>query len=279
MKATRAPLLLLGIGLLLAAPVVAQDWQDMSASRQRSGEESIDVRVHYAAGEFRVQPASGNTLYRMNMRYDADQFDPISHFDGGALEIGLESERRSLNLNGRNQGRLDLELGRGVSMDLALEFGAVEARMDLGGLSLTSLLLRTGASESRIDVSEPNPVRMRRADFEIGAADFQALRLANLNAREIMVRAGVGSVVLDLSGELRSDLDVEIDIGVGSLELRLPRGAGVKITKESFLTSFDADDMIKRGDAWYSRDWEDAERQITIDVNAAFGGIEVVWLR
>lgn len=279
MKATRTPLFLLGLGLLLATPVVAQDWQDMSASRQRSGEESIDVRVHYAAGEFRVQPASGNTLYRMNMRYDADQFDPISHFDGGALEIGLESERRSLNLNGRNQGRLDLELGRGVSMDLALEFGAVEARMDLGGLSLTSLLLRTGASESRIDVSEPNPVRMRRADFEIGAADFQALRLANLNAREIMVRAGVGSVVLDLSGELRSDLDVEIDIGVGSLELRLPRGAGVKITKESFLTSFDADDMIKRGDAWYSRDWEDAERQITIDVSAAFGGIEVVWLR
>lgn len=251
----------------------------MSSSRQLAGQESMDVHVRYAAGEFRVRPSSAGTLYRMNLRYDDDHFDPVSHFDGRSLEVGLESDRRSLNLNGRNQGSLDLELARGVSMGLELEFGAVEARLDLGGLSLTGLELRTGASESRIDVSEPNPVRMRQATFEVGAADFEALRLGNLNTSHLEVDAGVGSVTLDLSGDLRSDMSVDISLGLGSLELRLPRDAAVRVTKQSFLTSFDADDMVKRGDAWYSREWDNAEHQITIDVHAAFGGIEVVWVR
>lgn len=128
-------------------------------------------------------------------------------------------------------------------------------------------------------MSEPNPVRMRKASLEIGAADFEARQLANLNVRELEVSAGVGSVMLDLTGELREDMDVDIDLGLGSLELRFPMGAAVRITKQSFLTSFDADDMVKRGDAWYSRNWENAEHQITVDVSAAFGGIEVVWVR
>lgn len=125
-----------GFSLLMAAPVAAQDWQDMSASRQRSGEQAIDVHVRYAAGDFRIHPASGNTLYSMTLRYDDDHFDPISRFDGRSLEVGLESDGRSLNINGRNQGRFDLQLARGVAMDLEIEFGAVEARLDLGGLSL-----------------------------------------------------------------------------------------------------------------------------------------------
>ncbi len=276
---TAATIVGLGFSLAPTTPVAAQDWQEMSASRQRSGEESMDVRVRYAAGEFHIRPSNAGTLYRMHLRYDDDQFDPVSHFDGRSLEVGLESDRRTLNLNGRNQGSLDLELAQDVAMDLELEFGAVQARLDLGGLSLTGLRLRTGASESRIDVSEPNPVRMRRASFEVGAADFEALNLGNLNTDRLEIDAGVGSLTLDMSGELRSDMDVDISIGLGSLELRLPRGAGVRITKQSFLTSFDADDMVKRGDAWYSRDWDDAEHQITIDVSAAFGGIEVVWVR
>ena len=48
-------------------------------------------------------------------------------------------------------------------MDLELEFGAVRADIDLGGLSLTTLSVETGASESLLDVSLPNPIAMTQA--------------------------------------------------------------------------------------------------------------------
>jgi len=37
--------------------------------------------------------------------------------------------------------------------------------------------------------------------------------------------------------------------------------------------------LIKRGDAYYSPDWEEADRKLTIDLDAAFGSVKVVWIR
>ena len=263
----------------LAAPATAQDWREMSSSRQVDGENRVDVLVRYGAGEFRVRPADRGTLYRMNLTYDDDQFDPVTRFDGRRLELGVESEGRNVNIRGRNRSEFDLSLGRGLEMDLTLEFGAVEADLDLGGLSLRSLELRTGASESRVQVSERNPVRMERATFEVGAADFEAHGLANLNADELELNAGVGSVTLDFSGGLQGDMDVHVNMGLGSLDLRLPRNVGVRIEKDSFLASLDTNGMVKRGDAWYTSNWDDADQRIRIDVSTAFGSVDVHWIR
>ena len=162
-------------------------------------------------------------------------------------------------------------------MDLDLEFGAVRGDIDLGGLALNSLALATGASESTLDVSEPNRIRMRRVHMKIGAAEFTARRLGNLNAQRIEVDAGVGDVTLDFTGTWDGDMDVNIDMGLGGLELRFPRGVGVRLQKSTFLTSFDAEGLVKRGDSYYSLDWEEADQHINVDVSAAFGSIKISW--
>jgi hypothetical protein len=163
-------------------------------------------------------------------------------------------------------------------MDLDLEFGAVRADLDLGGLQMRKLDLSTGASESRVEISQPNPVRMSEADFDVGAADFQIRRLGNLNAQHITVDAGVGNVVLDFRGEWQGDANVSVDMGLGALELRFPEGLGVRLVKDTFLTSFDTEGLVKRGDSFYSLDWEEAEYQVTVMVDAAFGSVDVVWV-
>ena len=60
---------------------------------------------------------------------------------------------------------MDLELAGSVPMDLDLEFGPVSAELELGGLSLTNLSIRTGASELVLEVSRPNPSEMTQAEF------------------------------------------------------------------------------------------------------------------
>jgi len=72
---------------------------------------------------------------------------------------------------------------------------------------------------------------------------------------------------------------VSIDMGLGSLELRFPEGLGVRLTKDSFLASLDSEGLVKRGDAYYSLDWDRADRKVSIDLDAAFGSIKVVWVR
>jgi hypothetical protein len=68
---------------------------------------------------------------------------------------------------------MELLLSRGVPMNLDMEFGAVRADLDLGGMLLKRLDLSTGASESQVEISEPNGMRMTSAGFKVGAADFR----------------------------------------------------------------------------------------------------------
>ena len=258
----------------------AQSWRTVTMSRQlpRGGEE-LEVSVEYGAGRLRITPLDEGLLYRMSLRYDEDTFEPVADLSGDRLRLGVESLRRGFDLEGRESGNLDLELARGVPMDLDLEFGAVQADIDLGGLALTDLQLSTGASESTIDVSEPNTSRMGTASFEVGAAEFTARRLGNLNAERIEFDAGVGSVTLWLDGTWRSDAHLTIDMGLGSLELRVPEGLGIRLRKDSFLTSLDSEGLVKRGDVYESLDYDDADRKVTIDLDAAFGSVSVVWVR
>jgi hypothetical protein len=247
-------------------------------SRQLSGEESVDVRIRFGAGKLNIQPGSEGVLYRMHLRYDEEAFEPVAEFENGRLELGVEGIRNRIRWRKDNSQEMDLALSRDVAMDMDLEFGAVRADVDLGGLRMTRLNLTTGASESRIDFSEPNPVRMSHAELEAGAADFHVRNLGNLNADKIDVDAGVGNVVLDFRGEWQGDAEMTVDMGLGALELRFPQGLGVRLVKDTFLTSLDSEGMVKRGDSYYSLDWEEAEYQLTVRVDAAFGSIDVVWV-
>ena len=260
--------------------LAGQSWRTVTTSHLIENHDEVRVFVEYGAGRLKVRAGDGGVLYRMSLRYDEDVFEPVSDLSGDRLRLGVESIGRGFRIGRRGQGgELDLELARGIPMDLNLKFGAVRADIDLGGLALTDLDLSTGASQSRIDISEPNTMGMSTARFEVGAAEFEALHLGNLNAEQIEVNAGVGEITLWFNGRWQRDARVSIDMGLGALELRIPEGLGVKLRKDGFLVSLDSEGLVKRGDAYYSLDWEDADRKLTIDLDAAFGSVKVVWIR
>jgi hypothetical protein len=272
----------LGVLLLaaaLATPAAGQSWRTTSSSRLLRGESDLDVNVRYGAGRFSIQPAPADLLYRVQLRYDEDAFEPVTEFDGRSLELGVEGSGRDFGIGRQEGGEMDVELASAVPMELEIEFGAGTADIDLGGLALTDLSVRTGASETLLDVSRPNPVTLEQAVLQVGAAEFTALRLGNLNARRIEVNAGVGDVTIDLSGEWRQNGVVQVKMGLGSLELRLPEGVGVRLDEQTLLTSVDTQGLVKRGDSYYSTDWDRAERRITVQVEAAFGNVDVRWVR
>lgn len=272
---------------LVAALLVAGGWpaaaqaqmRTVTMSRQLEDADEVRVSVQYGAGRFSVRSMDTGLLYRMTLEYDENHYEPVAEYEGHRLDVGIESIRGGIGRRSQEGARLDLELARGVPMNLDLEFGAVRADVDLGGLALTGLDLSTGASESTIDVSEPSTSGMEVARFEVGAAEFTARHLGNLNAQRIEIDAGVGSLTLWLDGEWRADARVAIDMGLGRLELRVPEGLGLQLRKDSFLTSLDSEGLVKLGDTYQSLNWAEAARKVTVDLDAAFGSVKVVWVR
>jgi Cell wall-active antibiotics response LiaF, C-terminal/N-terminal domain of toast_rack, DUF2154 len=264
------------VGALTAQHVAAQDWREITTMRRFAGEDLLQVNLEYGAGRLVVGPGADNSLYRAKLRYDANVYRPLNSYDDGLLRIGITGGK----ISGRNMkaGRLDLALGTRVPIELMLQFGAAEAELELGGLRLQKATIQTGASDTNVRVSRPNPLSCSTARFEVGAAKFAAEGLGNLNCEDLSFSGGVGDVTLDFTGSWRADGNVDIDMGLGSLTLRLPRGLGVSVHKSSVLASFDSQGLIKRGQVYYSEGFEKSDRKLNITIDAALGSIKVLWV-
>jgi hypothetical protein len=254
----------------------AQDWRTITSMRQYRNEEALEVSVEYGAGKMFIAPGADGALYKATLRYDADSFKPLTQYEDGRLRIGIEGG----SVRGRNMksGQLDLALNTKVPLDLDLKFGAVQAVVDLGGLRIRDAHIQTGASETHLRVGKPNMEQCGEFKLEVGAADFHAEGLGNLNCASYDVDGGVGDVTLDFNGAWRVDTDVKVDMGLGQLTLVVPRGLGVKVEKGGFLASFDSEGLIKRGDAYYSENWEKAGNRVSFNIDAAFGAIHIQWV-
>lgn len=273
---SRSAIVALSISAALATPAAAQDWRSITTFRQLADEEMLRVDVEYGAGRFEVGPGAGNLLYRANLRYDADVFRPITSYGNGRLRLGFEGG----SIRGRNlkAGHLQLLLGQRVPLDLSLKFGAAEADLELGGLRIREAQISTGASRTDVAFSQPNPEVCRSLRLEVGAAQFQARGIGNLNAERMTVSGGVGEVTLDFTGRWRTNLTADIDMGLGALNIRVPRGLGVRVRKSGILASFDSQGLVKRGDVYFSEDWERADHRLTINIDAALGTIRLAWV-
>ena len=249
----------------------AQDLQTLAVSRRPSGETALVVSVRYGAGRLEVTDSDAGVLYSMRLLYDPESTRSIAEYERGKLEVGVKARSGLPGTDWEGGGELALALGRNLPIDLTVEFGAGEVDMELGGLSLSNLAVKTGASDSRVSVSSPNPVPLSRASFEVGAASLEARDLGNLNAETLDVSAGVGSVTLDFGGEWQRDAHVSLRIGMGSLDLSFPAGLGVRIKQSGFLASFEGGSLVKRGDTYYSADWDGAEHRVWVNIDAAFG--------
>lgn len=299
--------LALSLLLCLLAPeaLEAQGWLEARTARQTSGEEHFSVDVTYGAGELRIHPAEPGLLYEATMRYHARHFRPVRSFrreDGRArLTLGLETdgpgfgfrrteegdidldlewggeelELEDLGLSGRETGRLELALSRSVPTELELETGAVRSRFELGDVALRSMRLRTGASETRISFDEPNPVEMEELRIEMGAASLSAEGLGNARARRFRFKGAVGDLELDFTGDWTRDARATVKMGLGSVSLRIPSDLGVRVEKSSLLSSFSAAGFRKTDGGYQTENWDSAEHRLRLEVDAAFGSIDV----
>ncbi len=268
------------LGAFAANPLEAQSRRTMTSERQVWDTSPLDVEIDYGAGRLELGPADSPTLYRMELEYDERAVEPTIEFNEArrTLRLGVRSVEGRGRRNVREGSSSSILLTREVPLDLDLEFGAGRAEIELGGLSLRNLTLATGASETRVSFGSTNVIAADQVRISAGAADLRVLGLGNARAREIRFMGGVGATVLDFGGAWSQDATASVEMGVGSVTLRLPRELGVRINRSSFLTSFTAPGMERDGNSYLTSNWGSALRHLTIDLSAALGSIQIEWI-
>ncbi|MEE8117627.1 MAG: hypothetical protein V3T28_11005 [Gemmatimonadales bacterium] len=280
----RSLFLAAGVAVVAAQMASAQSYRTLVESRNVTDETTLRVNIEFVIGEFLLGPARNDVLYRMALVYDEDRFEPdVSFHDGrDRLDIGFSwTHGTGLHDTDKLHQRLDLALSPDVPLDLRITFGAAAGDIELGGLSLTEAVIKTGASQSTIRFSEPNRITCERLVFQVGAAQFEALQLGNSRCRSIELNGAVGKMLLDFTGEWSDAVTThaQIKMGLGKLLLRLPESLGVRLDVDRFLVGLDRSGFLERGGAYYSTSYDTAARKLTIEIQAALGTIEIDWVR
>ena len=266
---------------LLAARAQANpQWRSLDVSRQLRDTAPQRIKVQYGAGRVDVRGTDAALLYGMHLRYDEQRAAPLHRYDMEQRSATLGLEPRTANSRVASgprseTGELRLLLPRIVPLDLDLEFGGTEAMLELGGLALQSVRLECGATDATLGFTLPNRAHMRELNVDIGAASFTALHLGNSNADQIRVRGGMGSIDLDFSGTWQRDMTVLTRVAIGKTTLRVPEDVGVRLEIQRVAAGFDHEGMVKRADAWYSRNWETSRRKLRIRAETVFGALEL----
>ncbi len=193
--------------------------------------------------------------------------------EGG--EVRLAQELSAMDISGPFQGltTLDLRLGKHKPFWLTVESGGSEALIDLGGLPLTRLFVRSGVGHYCIDFSCPNPTALVLFRLTVAAGGIELRNLANANLVELAVEGGVANLQLDMGGTRRRDARIKLATGLSSIDITIPRTMPARCTAGAVLGNAEfGEGWTKRGgDQWTKAGLAGYKPLLSVQANVAIG--------
>lgn len=235
-----------------------------------SGSDETRLTISFGAGVLNLSPGAEN-LVDGTVVYNVPQLKPEVISEQGRVEIKQGEFNDLINFDDI-KNIWDLELGD-TPIDLTINAGAYQGEYELGGLSLTSLTVRDGASDVELSFSERNQSRMSILRYETGASRVTLNGLANANFSTLIFSGGVGDYALDFSGDLQDDGTVEISAGAGDVQLIIPKGVDARVTVESALVSVNSSSSWSQSGNDYTQSGEGST--LTIIVKMAAGNLTI----
>jgi len=202
-----------------------------------AGAGNTRLQFEFGAGDLKLAPGAGADLVSGTATYNMPDLKPaVTVQDGEVLIRQGERRFRALPDFSDMKNVWDLRLGD-APMDLTITAGAYNAEYELGGLALTSLTVKDGASDVALSFSSPNRSEMSLLRYETGASSVELEGLANANFNTLVFQSGAGDYKLDFSGELKRSATITISSGLSNIVIRVPTNVNASLTLEGGLTN------------------------------------------
>jgi hypothetical protein len=186
----------------------------------------VRVKLKMGAGELRVGSGT-DRLARADFEFNVPEWKPEVSYSGGVLRISQpEGSHGSF---GNTKYDWDVRLNRDVATELDVNFGAGEAKLDIGSLNLRSVNVEMGVGEIDLDLrGQPKHDYSVRIRGGVGEARVHLPSDAGVFAE---ARGGIGEISapgLRHEGSSyynaeykKAPVTVKLDIegGVGSIKL------------------------------------------------------------
>jgi len=194
-------------------------------SIERHGNESVRVAIEFGAGELQLNGGSAKLL---QADFDTDGEAPHVAYNVSGSEGRLSIKQRDTGPHfGNADERWNLRFQSGVPMEIKIDMGAGECRLEPAGLDLSQLEVHMGAGELNLDLRDD-----WKRDMSVsveGGAGSATVRLPK--GVRVEASGGIGSInvtglehrggayVNSLYGKSPVTLRVSVHGGVGEINL------------------------------------------------------------
>ncbi len=241
-----------------------------------------DLRVHIREGACRLKitPGAGEA-WITGVHTDPTGARPPRIIQEGGL-VRLTEDQPAPGFweslwsgRGFNAPTYELAFGKGRPYRLAVEVGASENTLDLGGLPISHLSVKHGAGKTAIDFSAPNPQAMSLLEIGAGAGSTELRNLANANCAEIIVEGGMAAYTLDFGGTLQQETHARISAGLSSVTITIPATTAARVTADMPLGHAEPGDgfTMRDGAFWTKAALEGQRPMLSITANVALGSL------
>jgi hypothetical protein len=223
---------LLVLSLALGGCIEVGDLIESEHKIELDDHDSLRLDLRMAAGELRLESGTRD-LMECYFEYNVDRWRPEVDYsaNNGQALVFIEQEKRSRIPLGNAKNRWEIVLNDDIPMDVRVKFGAGEGRLDFSGLTLKTLDIDMGVGDLTLDLSG-HYFEDIEVDLDGGVGSATLYLPEDIGVR-VDIDGGLGSV--DASGFEKAGhvytneaygrsvvtIDIRIDAGIGSIDLRL----------------------------------------------------------
>jgi hypothetical protein len=203
--------------------------ETVPVSVEAGDSDHANVELNMAAGELTVT-GGANKLVQGNLEYNVPQMKPqvttSSNGDHTAVTVRQSGGNHTF---GKTRNVWDLQLSNKVLLDLAVNCGAGQARLDLGSVRLRELEVHMGAGQVDLNLTgEP------KHDYEVtihGGVGQATVRLPQGVGIFATAHGGIGSINVtgldkegdhwqnDLYDKAKVNVKINVEGGIGEIRL------------------------------------------------------------
>ena len=263
------------------------DWESDASltnsqhSDEIQGVESLTANLELGVGKLEIEAGTSGQLYDLDLYYDENALQPDLNLEreGKNAKLDFSFQGKSHWARGVTNTRASLRVHPDIKLRLHASTGVTASEINLSGMTVESLDLEAGVGGTLIRVASRNRTRCRDIQIRNGVGAMEAVGLGNLRFEKLAFEGGVGAAELDFSGEWEDDAEVEVQVGVGGVEIRLPRDLGAEVRMpESFLSGIDVSEFRKEGNTYYSENLDRVSQVVRIRIRTGIGGVSIVWI-
>jgi hypothetical protein len=274
------------LGAICTIVIYAYGFQTKHREFSRTNEKEVRVILDISFGSISIGRGKGDKIAVVDYNEEESNSQKlyISYdisSESGVLHIKLKKPTHFWDDDEDSKGNrnhLDIKLGDAVPISFEIELGAGNGEIDLTDLQVKDFKISTGASSVKMKCEKPNPISAGDISIESGVSKFTGVNLGNLNFHNLKFSGGVGSYRLDFDGKFRQSAEVDIEVGLGSINVNVPKSIPAKlIYDDHWLSSFSLDDDFEKTQKgiYETDDFQGSSKNIILRMEAGLGSVRV----